>query len=648
MSNNGKNKISRLRSAMYSRQVPPSFGEEKRHKLPTDTSDIPLDWNTKKEEVRTAGSVVSPRAMRYTRTALWWTFTLAALFFIISAGMFAWYVFGGFGNGVRSDNIDISVNGPISVVGGEPVDLEIVITNRNKAPLEFADLVVVYPVGTRSVADFSTDLPQQRISLGTIEAGGTKKGTVSAVLVGQGGQPSQVLIEVEYQVLGTSAIFVASEVYDFIFSATPITVSIESQTEVIPGQPIDIVATVSANTSNVLRNVLLELEAPFGFTLTGASPTPTSGSVWSLGDIRPGDSKVIRLRGVMKGQSGDVRVFRFSVGTPLADSDNEIGVPIAQSVQQITITQPFIALEMGVNRKITKEAAVVSPGSTVSVTIDWQNELDTPITNVVMVASLNGLGIAQDLIKTNDGFYHSVDNTIRWDAQTTFGKFSEISPGESGSVGFSFVVPSDVSLVGVRNPSLNISVNAKGDRSDSSTVPEDLKSSEVRIIRVETTPTVVSHGFYHTNPYGVKGVVPPKVNNETAYAILWTAGNSTNPIESAEVTAQLPSYVRWMDVFSPSREDVTFDQNTRTVTWKIGSISAGAGESGVPVKQVSFEIGLTPSASQIGQEPVLVINQVFSGTDAYTGTPVGRKLKDTSTRQQNDQGFVASDAKVVQ
>jgi len=45
---------------------------------------------------------------------------------------------------------------------GDPHDLWV--------PLELADLVVTYPKGTRSPTDFATDLQNQRIPLGVIEA----------------------------------------------------------------------------------------------------------------------------------------------------------------------------------------------------------------------------------------------------------------------------------------------------------------------------------------------------------------------------------------------------------------------------------------------------------------------------------------------
>ena len=53
---------------------------------------------------------------------------------------------------------------------------------------------------------------------------------------------------------------------------------------------------------------------------------------------------------------------------------------------------------------------------------------------------------------------------------------------------------------------------------------------------------------------------------ETTYGIVFTLTNTTNKIENAKLTAVLPSYVRWVGVFSPASENLSFNQNDSSVT----------------------------------------------------------------------------------
>lgn len=641
-----EDKISRLRRAMYSRKVSPTFGEEVRHTLPRQATDTPDDWTRGGDAEGVSGTIAPPRAIRYTRTILVWILGIAVLFFLAAAAAFAWYLIGGFGTDVRGNNIDITINGPLSVIGGEPAELQMIVKNRNKAPLEFADLVIDYPAGTRSVTDLKAPLPSQRISLGTIEAGGTRQGTVNAVLVGQGGTAGVVHVSVEYQVKGATAIFTADKDYSFTFAAAPVAISVEGNTEAIPGQPMTLIATISANTTSVLRDVLLQLDPPFGFVLSGATPAPDATNTWKLGDLRPGDQKVITIIGIMKGQPGDARTFHFEVGTPQATSST-MDIPLVEYTQTVTIAQPFIGLTVAVNGDTAARTSVVKAGDNVNVTVNWKNELTTPINHPVFVANLDGFSIDGSTIKPTNGFYRSADNTIEWDASTSNGALSTLAPGSNGSVNFTFSVPSEVNLSALRNPSLNISIHAAGDRSDQNNVPQNLQSSVVRTIKVQTTPTVLSQGFYHTNPLGVSGSVPPQVNKDTAYAILWTVGNSTNPIGNAVMKAQLPPYVRWSGIYSPGTEKIIFNQKDGTVTWNIGDVPAGAGSQGIAPRQVAFEVSLTPSSSQVGSQPALILNQVFTGTDSFTNTTLNRTVPDTTTYQPNDPGFLPAEAKVI-
>jgi len=644
----GEDKIGRLRRAMYSRKVAGTFGDNRRHELSAEHPNLQEDWTPLADNMATPGMSVAPRAIRYTRRALLVLFGIALLFFLAALGVFAWYVFGGFGTDVRANNIDIEIEGPLAVIGGEAAELQIIVTNRNKAPLQYADLIVSYPKGTRSVTDLSTDLPSQRISLGTIDPGATRQGTVSSVLIGEGGKEDVIQVTVEYQVEGGNAIFTANEDYEFTFAAAPVSIAIEARSEVIPGQPLSLTATVSTNANTVLKNVLLQMEAPFGFTVSASNPQMQENNMWNLGDLRPGDVRTIQIQGVMKGQTGDERVFRFSVGTEQATGTKGIAVPLVKVEQKITLTQPFIGLSLGIDQDTSNKAAVARPGQVVRVSVNWKNELTTPITDVVFVASLSGLPIEGERVRSNDGFYRSVDNTVVWDGNTSRGVLKTLAPGASGTVGFEFTTPSEAQLETLRNPSINISIRAAADRSDQGNVPQGLESTAIRTIKLLTSASALAQGFYNSNPFGSSGVVPPKVNKETTYAILLTAGNSTNPVEKGKITAQLPPYVRWTGIFSPGTEKLTFDQKNGTVTWDIGTLSAGTGVGGSAPRQVAFEIGFTPSSNQIGQTPSLVTNIKLEGKDSFTGTELQQTLPNITTVQPNDPGFVSANAKVVQ
>jgi hypothetical protein len=533
-----------------------------------------------------------------------------------------------------------------------------VVTNRNKVPLELADIVITYPKGTRSPSDFSTDLPNQRISLGTIEPGGKRQGTVSAVLAGQGGQRESLKVDVEYHVSGSNAIFVASSNYAINFSSSPLTVTVDGNSQAISGQPVSLTVNVATNGNAPVRDVVMKADFPFGFKFASATPKPSKDGFWALGDLSPGQKRSITIQGALTGGTGDSRVFHFSAGTRSDISRTSLDTVLADTSFNAAISQPFLGLTVAINDS-TKSGVVVSPGDKVTVAVQYANNLTTPIQNAIVVARLSGLEIDGSTVKTTDGFFRSADDSVFWDKTTTNGVFSTLAPGARGTVAFSFTMPSGEALKNYTNPHLDVTVNAAGNRIAESGVPEVLQATARQSVSLASDLQLIANGLYYTNPFGSSGPMPPKAGAETTYALVFTVRNTTNKITNAVLTASLPPYVRWVGVYSPASENVKFNQANGTVTWTLGDIEPNVGLGDTPPRQAAIAVGFTPSTSQIGQQPSLLQNIVLKGLDASTTAPVTRTVDDITTNiakvskssadinVAGEQGFSATNAAVV-
>lgn len=645
-SDHEKEKIERLRRAMYSRALEPNIKEKPRRELEEGQAPIGEDWKHPDDSPFT-GSIAAPKKLRIVRTLITWGMYIGVAFFIGAAGFGAYYFFlGGSGGQASSGNIDISVSGPLQVQSGAATKLQIAITNKNRTSLELADLVVTFPKGTRSVNDLETDLPSLRESLGNIEPGGRKQGTIGAVFAGQEGERATIKVELEYRLEGSSAIFVASTDYQIIFSSSPISLAIEGNTETTSGQPLEFTVTLSSNSETPVKDVLLNASFPFGFTLTQSDPKRAASGLWELGDFAPGQRKTVLLRGTLQGESGDERVFRFTSGTRSDKEKTSVETVLADYAHHLTVSNPFLGLSIAINKEAGMGGAVVGPGETVNATINWQNNLSTPINDAVIVAQLSGVEIDGTSVKSNDGFYRSNDRVMLWDKSTTNGALGSLSPGARGSVNFSFSMPAGDALEGVRDPKVTISVQAAGRRIAETNVPETLQSTASETIRLASDLQLIAQGLYYTNPLSSSGPIPPKAGEETTYGIILSVTNTTNKVRNGVVKAQLPPYVRWTGIFAPASADISFNQNDGTVTWRLGDIEPGTGTD-VQVRQLGINIALTPSTSQIGQQPPLVRQITLTGIDDATGENVTRTSTDVTTNIVGDTGFTPANATVV-
>ncbi len=638
-------KIERLQRAMYSRSLSPNIKDKPRRELEELPPQVGEDWTH--HERKLESSLIAPRTIGLTRYILRAVIIAAITFFVGALAFFGYYFFFGAGSTPASPgNIDISVSGPLQVQSGEPTELQVAVVNRNRVALELADLVITYPKGTRSPTDHATDLPSQRISLGTIEPGGRRQGTVSAVFSGIEGDRAGIKVELEYRLQNSSAIFVSSTDYLMTFASSPLTLSIEGNSETIAGQPIEFKVTVASNTDAPVKDVLFTANLPFGFTVISNDPKPQAGNLWTLGDINPGQKKVVTIRGTISGETGDERIFRFTAGTRTTPQDKAISTVLTDYAHHLTVSNPFLGLAILINKDASQGTAVAGPGEVVNVSVTYQNNLSAPITDAVVVAQLSGLDIDGATVKSNDGFYRSSDKVVLWD-KTTEPALANLSTGEKGSLNFSFLMPASEDLKDVRDPKLTITVKAAGKRISETNVPETLQATAVQSVRAASDLQLIAQGLYYSNPFGSSGPMPPKANSETTYAIVFSLTNTTNEIQNSVVKATLPAYVRWTGIYSPSGADITFNQNDGTVTWKVGTIDANVGVNGSLPKQAAIAIGITPSTSQIGQQPVLVKSITLTGKDSATSLNVSRTADDVTTNIIGDQGFLPSNATVV-
>lgn len=642
-------RIKRLREAMYSRKLEPLIKEKPRREF--EVTQPPIGEEFIREEPLLQRQTIAPKSIRLTRLLVRWGIMAAIAFFVGAVGFFAYYfLIGGGATPVSSGNIDISVSGPLQVASGSPTELQVAVVNRNRAALELADLVITYPAGTRSPVDLSTDLPSQRISLGNIEPGGRRQGTVSAVFSGIEGDRATIKIELEYRLADASSIFVASTNYQVVFASSPISLSIEGNNETVSGQPIEFKMQVASNADSVVKDVLVNMSTPFGFSLSYADPAGqkvSGGQLWALGDISPGQKKSVTVRGVVSGESGDERVFRFTAGTRTDTSQTTLAATLADYAHTVTVSRPFLGLAVSLNKDVVGSSTVVAPGETVNVSIAYENNLSTEVTDAVIVARLGGVEIDGATVQSTNGFYRSTDRVVLWDKTTTRGSLGRIAAGAKGTLNFSFQMPTNDVLDEVRNPSLSISVHAAGKRISESGVPETLQATAVQDIKLASDLQLIAQGLYYSNPFGSSGPMPPKANTETTYALVFSLTNTTNRIEDGVLTATLPPYVRWVGIYSPSSEDISFNQNDSTMTWRVGDVEPGVGVNGAVPRQAAIAIGFTPSTSQIGQQPLLIRDVTFKGKDSATGATVTRVADEVSTNISGDPGFTAANANVV-
>jgi Domain of unknown function DUF11 len=666
-----KDAVEGLKEELYSRENAPEVHPEARTPLSASDANPPTAWvdgikilkprvvSSSKEGSISQHPMTPEGALEYAPPPLFlqmstkknkrWSLPIkffigSVIFFILACGAATYFFLVG-GNTISSQNIDLSIEVPSVVDGGKVTTLQIVMDNRNQSPLQLVDLILTYPDGTRDPNDQTQSLTSQRQSIGTVASGQQLLRTASAVFFAQEGVQQQVSATLEYTVPGSNAVFQKQATATFTVGSSPVSLSINAPSEAVAGQPFEIDITAQSNATTPVSDVVVQGQYPFGYTPTSATPAGEVGdTLWRLGTMAPGSTQTIKLMGTIDGQDGDQRIFTFFTGSDSDVTDTQIPVPFLSVPATLTVQKPFISAQIALNGQTGSSVSIPASGQ-VSGTITWQNNLPDSVSNAQLVLTLSGPMLDPTSVNASTGFYQSTNSTITWSG-TQEPTLVNIPPGGTGTLPFNFSVvgPTQGGTL-YTNPVIDLSVAVSGVRQGQDNVPEQVPVAASLEASISSATTLAATAEHFSGPFTNDGPMPPSVGTATTYTVVWTANNSSNIVGNTTVSATLPPYITF--VAAQANSGITYDAPSRTVTWTIGDLTAGAGYT-LPAASAAFQVSFLPSSSQVGQSPALTGTATLSGQDRFAQVPISSTAQGPTIQLTGDTGYQNTMSQVVQ
>ncbi|MCX6713402.1 MAG: hypothetical protein NTY66_04325, partial [Candidatus Vogelbacteria bacterium] len=546
-------------------------------------------------------------------------------------------------NVVSERNIDIIVQGPVTVKAGEELNLQIGITNKNTTALDQVELTSIWPAGTKDSNSGIQDLVFQTQKIGQIASGETVNVAGKGVIFGKENDELEIKLTLRYHLAGSNNLFVKELSYRLKVTASPIDLSVVIPPEVNSNQEFMIEIKAVANSDKPVSNVMMEVVFPSGFQLKSADiPPGDGGNKWLLGDLAPNAQRTIKLKGVIEGQSEQLRAFEFRLGAAADKQSQVISFLYNDLFKSLTIKRPFLGLEFIEQANAGADNLTQRSGQTYKYGIGWSNNLSGAVEDVLVKGVISGNAVNKSTIDAPEGYYSSGDNRLTWD-KNTYKTFKSIEPGQSGSLG---LVMSPAPLVSagqtIKNPVINLVLNISGTRVSEGFARERVETDITRTIKVDSLVSLSALSEYHTGPFSNSGPIPPKVEKATTYTIEWKMTNSSNDLKDIAVEGTIPLGVSWVGLTSPGTENVSFDEKTRRIRWDVGEVKAGTGIES-PVRNAFFQLKLVPSANQVGKSPVLVENTSLQGLDTWSGSSVEIRADVITTAVKGDSSFRPGD-----
>ncbi|MFA6608589.1 MAG: hypothetical protein WCT07_01625 [Candidatus Paceibacterota bacterium] len=514
-------------------------------------------------------------------------------------------------NVVSSANIDMTSEITPYIEGGEATPLILTLQNRNTSPLQEVSLTLMYKKGT-GAQDEEEKVIEKR-DLGTINANDYKRQEFEVTLYGSESESRDITMKLEYKVAGSAAVFSKVTTTTVVLKTPPISVRIDGPDTLSIGQNGTFTITIKNNTATTSLSSLLQLDIPNTFTLESSDPKPSArGTVWSIPQLNPSEIKTITLLGSVYGSQGSVTTIKAQIGSR-EDSLNNIGVVYSSQTFDVhTRTSPLaLSVSLDTDRGVSE---ALRYGDRTTLNITYKNNSDIQLHNIKLKLSVSGDAALYKQINPDIGYYDSQAQTITWDKATISG-LETLAPNAEGMV--RVIIP--IALKGISSPTLKISFTGVGTAQETDDVVASISKSWV----VQGSANISASTFYKNSPFQNMGPIPPQPNNDTTYTA-HIAVSAQNALVNTSVSFILPVYVTWRGVTSDNA-NISYNANTRTVTWSINKIEAG--------KTVSSDIGISvrPSQSHVGQSPAITSGIVLDADEEVSKAHIRTTLSALNT-----------------
>lgn len=543
------------------------------------------------------------------------------------------------------DNLSVSVESLSAIASGEEISYRVTILNRNRLALKDLNLQFYYP--TSAVPSDLSDISElggrfvKKISFPDLLSSERRIFEFPAVVYGAGNAEERAEIRLAYRPSGINARYEKSAEFVSKITSSSFALHWDIPPEAVSGQTVSYTLTYVSNSGSILRGGLLEIVYPPGFDFLSASPAPSkNNNIWEIADLKGGEEGKIRIEGILRGSKSEVKIFlsRLGVNHPRREKI----LALVEETSPVVISSAVLAISQTVNQQ---SSHIASAGEILDYLIKYSNDSDLGIRGATITVNLEGEALDLSRLSVRGGSFSS--GLITWTAAGR-PELALLEPGERGEISFSVPVKR------------NLPINKFGDKNfvvtsvasiDSPNIPSVLQGIKIRgeynlSVKVKSQLLLGAKGFYYNAPIANSGPLPPRVGQETTYAIIWELRNTSNDASDAEVSAYLPPQTRFTGRLYPGNAPITYDPNTGQVVWKVGTLAAGAGEI-LPVRQVAFQVGLTPAVNQIGDAVELIGESVARAKDLFTGVSLESVtgIIDTAMKDdpavRSDQGTVA-------
>jgi hypothetical protein len=495
--------------------------------------------------------------------------------------------------------LKLEILGPEEVTMGDEVEYLVKYKNTGQITLEKAKLIFEFP--ENSIPSEGNNLRIEK-KLEDIYPGKEETVSFKGRILGKENEVKVAKTWLNFRPKNLKAFFESTTTKSSTIKQVPLTFEFDLSSRAESGREIKFSLNYFSNCDLTLSDLGVRIEYPSGFEFVESQPKGVDKNEWKIPLLNKTEGGRIGIKGKLVGELYEKKIFKASLGIW---KDNQF--IILKEVQKgVEIIKPSIYISLQINGSPNYTASL---GDLLYYEIFFRNIGDSPFENLFLVVQLDGQAFDLETLRVESGEYRKGENTILWDNRSS-PLLRFLDAGEEGKVEFWVKLKNELPVSSERdkNPSVRTKISIG-------------QLKEEFITKINSKLEISQKGFFQDSIFQNSGPLPPKADQTTNYTIFWKVKNFYNDLRNVKAKATLPSQVKLTGQMKPSDARLTFDTNSREIIWEIGDLNWGSGVL-TQAPELAFQIALTPSSDQRGQNPLLVSEAKISAEDTWTETQI--------------------------
>jgi len=543
--------------------------------------------------------------------------TIFILAFLTAVSWTGFFLFGR-GSGFNEDKINLTAQTNIEPLVGQEFIYQVKIKNQSRTILNTASVSLRFPQGYEFIsADPVASGPDNKVwELGALDPGQETIIDIKGLIWDNTEADTNLQMILNYKPGDLSVEFQKVVIFKKILSAPGVTLTATLPTEGSSGSEIPLSLSLDNPTNLNLTNLELSLSLPTGFKINDKNWKENKLTVSSL----PTASSTIISTILVPTAAINPGIQQIKID--LKNKKDNKSYLLQSITKEININKSTLSLQVAANGESEKQT--VNFGDKVTFLVAYENNGNTDLKNVTMRLVLDTPSVDNKSLFDWTKIQDKLDGTVTAEQISPQVRRAIITWNKAQIPALANLKPQDKNSWEVVLPlktkeSFNLAkltefktIVFSEAMLGSEATNSNLQSNNLTLI-LNSDLSLTSQATFKENKNLPLQIGKNEFDSKSIYNVAWSLTNSLHEITDLQITTTLPENVDWEKSASATAGEITYDETTKQITWKLNRLPTS-----FPKVIINFDVGLKYADQNSGKETVMLEKTRVEAKDKIT------------------------------